>query len=193
MTTDRELRDSIAAIGPLLPLLVWQNRVIDGARRQAVCAELGLAAPQRRLGSIEEACTALWALHPPRAVALAYEYAEQAGLALSVVDVALLCGARVAAVAVIVTQQKGTKPETRAPRRQRSQKTEHVQLYVDPQWKHFVVKVGRQQGLDLSSTIRIACWEFVQKHLPKAATEGTRRGPPIEMVRPRVIRKRRRK
>lgn len=191
MSTDRELRDSIAAIGPLLPLLVWQNRVVDGQRRQAVCAELGLAAPIRRFGSIQEACTALWALHPARAVALAQEYGEAEGLALTVVDLALLCGARVAAVAVLVTSAKNVKPDRRAPRRQRSQKTEHVQLFVDPQWKHFVVKVGREQGLDLSSTIRIACWEFVQKHLPKAATEGSRRGPPVEMVRPRVIRKRR--
>jgi hypothetical protein len=167
---------------------MWRNRVVDGQKREAICGELGIAAPIRHMHSLQEACSALWALHPERAVALALEGAPDATPLLGTVNyVARLCSARVAAVALIINGKP--KPEKRSPRRTRSKKTELVQVFVDPQWRHFVRKAGEREGLNLSATIRVACWEYVQRILPKVATEGERRGPGLEMVRPREIRK----
>jgi hypothetical protein len=189
MTDDRELCASIAAIGPLLPLLVWQGVTIDGRKREIICAELGLVPRVRVLQTLEEACQALWALHPDRAVELAHKEWDAGDRSPLLSTVARLCGARVALVALIVNGKKPKVTEKRSPRRTRSVRTELVRFWCDPQLKHYIKRAGEAERLELSAAIRVACWEYVQRVLPRAATEGTERGPAVEYVRPRERRR----
>lgn len=187
--TEAELRASISAVGPLLPVLKWLGATIDGRRREAICEDLGVLPAVRVLSTLEQACSALWQLHPDRAVALAREHTGgHVGLPPTVRELAALCGVSVSAIAVQLEPKKRAKPEVRAPRRTVSIKTEIVKFWCEPQFKHYVRLAGAKNGLDLSSTLRVAAWEYVQRELPRAPTEGSRRGPSIEHVRPRKLR-----
>jgi len=175
---ERELRASLSAVGPLLPVLIWRGRVVDGEKRDRICAELGLVTRIHTLHSLGEVCAALWSLHRERAVAEAI-----AGGVVGVQQIAEICGARVADVAVLIAPKR--KPGKRAPRRTRSQKTELIQLWADPQLKHYVRTTGELEGLDLSSTLRVAAWEYVQRHNGRAPVEGASlRAPAKEWVKP---------
>lgn len=177
---ERELRASIAAVGPLLPVLVYRGRVVDGEKRDRICGELGLIARTQILHSMNELCAALWALHPERAIAEAR--AQFAGA--SVAHVAELCNARVADVASVIVGKREKSVEKRSPRKTRSQKTILIQFWAEPQFKHFVQRAGEREQLDLSATLRVAAWEFVQRTLPRAAKEGGERAPGIDWVKP---------
>lgn len=177
---ERELRASLAAVGPLMPVLIWRGRVVDGEKRDRICGELGLVAHVRTLHSIAEVCSALWAVHPERAVAEAL-----AAGAAGVQSIADLCSARVAEVAgLLAANSKRNAKSKRAPRRSRSQKQTLIQVWTEPQLKHYVQSVGAELGLDLSSTIRVAAWEFVQRNSARAALEGSERAPAREWVKP---------
>lgn len=177
---ERELRASLVAVGPLLPVLIWHGRVVDGRKRDRICEELGLVPRVQTLHSLAECCSALWAIHRDRAVAEAL-----AGGAAGVTAIAELCSARVADVALVLsTQSKKTKVSKRSPRRTRSTKTEMVQFWTEPQLKHFAKLAGATESLDLSGTIRVALWEYVQRHLPRAPREGGSRAPSEEWVKP---------
>lgn len=184
---ERELRSSIAAVGPLLPVLIWQGRVVDGQRRDQICAELGLVPQVRTLHTAAEVCSALWAVHPDRAVAEALTNG-----ATGVKEIAELCSARVAEVAALLGAKNKRAVDRRSPRKTRSQKTVMVQFWAEPQLKHFAQRAGASERLDLSSTIRVALWEYVQRHLPRAATEGGARAPSREWVKPPERRRRQR-
>jgi hypothetical protein len=175
---DAELRRSLANVGPLLPALHWQGEVLDGKRRAAICDELGVYLPIRYAESLQVACSALWPLHPKRAL-------ELAGTR-SVSDLAELCSVGVGAIAVELARHRPkAKPERRAPRHTRDEKKVLVQVWVDPQWKHYMQRAGEAAKLpDLSAAIRRAGWDLVQRVLPNPPQEGTRRGPAIELVRP---------
>ena len=174
---ERELRASIEIVGPLLPVLRYRDRVLDGSMRSAICAELGLVPRVEELHSLAQACAALWALHPERAVRLALEHTG------GVREVAQLCGARVAEVAPFV-HGKSAKAETRAPRHTRGQKKILLQVWVEPQLKHFLKAAGDEELLDLSAAVRVASWEYVQRILRRAPIEGGSRAPSIDEVRP---------
>lgn len=184
-TNEAELRASIAAIGPLVPVLVWHGVTIDGRRRQQICGELGVYCPERHVSTLEEACTALWTVHPARAIQVAREHCGgHTGLPPTVRELATLCNVSATLIALELQKAQPKRREgKRSPRRTHSIKTEMVKFWAEPQWKHFVREVGAAKGMDLSQTIRVACWEYVQKHLPRAATEGSRRGPSVEHVR----------
>ena len=182
MPDERELRDSIAVAGCVDPVLIWLGVIIDGRRRHRICEELGIVPPMRVCISLEAACTALFAKHPERAVLLAREHlGGHAGLAPTVRELARVCNASVSAIAVLVTPPKAA--EKRGPRRACSQRTEGVKLWVEPQWLHYVKRAGLEHGMNLSQTIRVACWEWVQRNDARAPTEGTYRAPSIEHVR----------
>lgn len=174
---ERELRASLAAVGPLLPVLIWRGRVVDGAKRDRLCGELGLVPRLQTLHSLAEVCAALWSLHPERAIAEALA----AGVA-GVQEIAELCGARVAEVAKLSAPKR--KRENRSPRRSRSQKSELIHFWADPQFKHHAKATGALEGLDLSSTIRVAVWEYVQRHNGRAPVEGGPRAPAKDWVKP---------
>lgn len=133
------------------------------------------------LTTLQAACTALFQRHPDRALAMAREHlGGHAGLPPTVRELAEVCSTSVSAIALLL---KPTKKEKRGPRRLRSQRTVLVQLWVEPQWRHYVQIAGESLGMNLSSTIRLACWEFVQRNMPRPPTEGTDRSPSPEWVR----------
>ncbi len=186
-TSEADLRASLSAVGPLSPALVWRGVTIDGRRREALCAELGIFLPQLTFHTLEQACHALWTMHPQRAIQVAREHrGGHAGLPPTVRELAEICGVTVTALALELEQMKPRKrgEGKRSPRRTRSVKTEMVKLWAEPQWKHYVRLAGAQRGMDLSQTIRVACWEFVQREMARAPAEGTSRAPSIEHVRP---------
>ncbi len=183
---ERELRASIAAVGPLLPVLIWSGRVVDGVKRDRICGELGLVPTVRVLHSPAELCSALWIVHPSRAV----DEAQALG-ATNVKEIAELCSARVAEIAGVLLSRKKPVVNNRSPRRSRSQKNVLLQVWTEPQLKHYAQRAGATESLDLSGTVRVALWEYVQRHLPRAATEGSERAPGREWVKPPERRRRR--
>lgn len=183
---EQELRASIAAVGPLLPVLMWRGVVLDGRKRDAICSELGLVPRVVFVHSAEEACCALWALHPARACALATEELQSRGGQLpSALQISRLVGARSSDVLRVLRGTADKTPPRRSPRRTRSQKTQLIQLWVEPQFKHYVQRAGAAGGLTLSATLRVAAWEYVARHLPRAPNEGTPRAPSPSCVKPR--------
>lgn len=181
---DGELRRSLQNVGPLLPALHWQGELLDGKRRTLICDELGLYLPVRYVESLQGACSFLWPVHPQRALELAGQR--------SVAELAELCSVGVGAIAVELARTRvKPKPERRATRHKRDEKKVLVQVWVDPQWKHYVQRAGEAARLpDLSSAIRRAGWDLVQRVLPNPPQEGGRRGPALELVRPEPRRER---
>lgn len=183
MHSEAELRASILAVGQLVPVLKWHGVTIDGRRREAICDAEGIQSSVRHLATLEQACSALWLMHPERALAFAREHAGgHAGLAPTVRELASLCGVSVSVIALALQPQK-RKQDNRAPRRARSVRTEIIKFWCEPQFKHYVRLAGARNGLDLSSVIRVACWEYVQRELPRAPTEGSARGPSADWVK----------
>lgn len=188
MSSDQELRGSIAAVGCLNPVLIWQGMVIDGRRRHRICEELGIVPPMRVSVDLSAACTALFVSHPERAVTLAREHlGGHAGLPPTVRELARVCNVSVAAISVALAALTPKKPpEKRGPHRTRSQRTELLRAWVEPQWLHYVRMAGAMHGMNLSATVRHACWLFVQETLPRPPTEGEgreSRGPSPAMVK----------
>lgn len=184
MGSDQELRGSIAAVGCLDPVLIWQGMVIDGRRRHQICGELGIVPPMHVSVTLKAACSALWQRHPDRALVLAREHlGGHEGLSPTVRELAEVCSVSVSAISVELVRGKPKKPpEKRAPHRTRSQRTELMQVWVEPQWSHYVRLAGATHGMNLSATVRHACWLFVQETLPRPPTEGSYRGPSVESV-----------
>lgn len=181
MGSDRELRDSIAAAGCLDPLLYWQGMLIDGRRRHQICEALGILPPIVVCQTLKAACTALYQRHPDRAVVMAREHlGGHAGLPPTVHELAEVCSASVSAIALLVRPKV---KEKRGPRRTRSQRTELLRVWVEPQWMHYVRLAGAALGMNLSSTVRHACWQLVQATLRNRPTEGTDRSPSPAMVK----------
>jgi len=67
--SDAELCSSLKAVGPLLPTIWFEGRIIDGNRRERFCGQLGIETRKLVL-SRDEAPAALWQLHPERAAKL---------------------------------------------------------------------------------------------------------------------------
>lgn len=175
---ERELRASLQAVGPLLPELVYAGRVVDGNRRDTICTELGIVFPQRRLTTREEACAALWVLHPERAITIAETD--------RVLELARLCNAQPVEIARVLASLRPAKPkERRAPRQTQGQKRVLIQMWVEPQFKHYLQRSEEVDGLNMTEALTRAGWRHIQETLPRAATEGTRRAPSVAAVRPR--------
>ena len=139
------------------------------------------------LHSLAEACSALWPLHPKRALELA-----ESGGPVTLLDVALLCSARPGEVALLLSRTRPKKPDKRSPRHTRSTKTMLVHVWMQPQLKHYLQAAAERERLDISSAVRVAVWEYVQRHLPSAPREGSRRAPAVEWVKPPERRRSRR-
>ncbi len=174
---ERELRASLQSVGPLLPQLLYAGRVIDGQRRDAICSELGIVLPQRRLATREEACAALWLLHPERAIELAETD--------RVLELARLCGSNAADVSTVLQRLRPKRKDPhRSPRQQQGQKRVQLLIWVEPQFKHYLRRAGEASRLNMTEVLTRAGWKFIQETLPRAATEGQRRAPTLESVRP---------
>lgn len=100
---DLELRASLAAIGAQQPAFEYAGQIIDGRRRQKLCAELGKPLDVRTCETLEDACGVLFVAHPLRAL----ELARSEG-AVSLLELARLCGTTTSAVA---RQLQATAPK----------------------------------------------------------------------------------
>lgn len=159
-------------------MLLHAGRVVDGSRRDVICSELGIVLHQRRLVTREEACAALWVLHPARAIELAETD--------RVLELAALCGTDALDVARVLAQLRPPKPkDKRAPRQTQGQKRQQLLIWVEPQFKHYLQRAQELTGLNMTQALTAAGWKYIQEALPRAATEGSRRAPSIQSVRPR--------
>lgn len=65
--TDPQLRDSLRRIGPLLPVFYSGGSILDGRRRQSICALIGRSIRVAEIAGAD-APRVLWLLHPDRAL-----------------------------------------------------------------------------------------------------------------------------
>jgi hypothetical protein len=173
---DREMRDSLGAVGALLPVLEHAGARIDGRRRAQICLELGIPIASRVCHSLGEACAALWPHHPARAL-------ELAG-ARPLLELAKLCGTSPTAIALelqrlkpkpkhirrTLGEQDGpgvtkTRPHTKAGRGSKGCKLE---LWVEPAFKAYIDECAKVERLSLSGLIRDALWSRIALKVPRA-------------------------
>lgn len=100
--TDEELRSSIARFGCFLPVLRWKSRTLDGHRRERIAPGVGKTAPILQLHTRKEAASALWMVHPERAISIFPESTLSAA--------AELYGTTPAQVAMVRRSLRGGKP-----------------------------------------------------------------------------------
>jgi len=179
---EQELRGSIRKSGPLLPVVIYAGVTIDGQKRAAICADLGVHIDQKYCATLQDACSHLWAVeHQQRAVALA--------ATRNVSELAELCGARPAAVARVLREmQPRPKFVHKNPRHLRGQKIVRVQVWMEPQLKEIARRAGEREGLDLSAFIRQATYDRAQLVDGRAPLPGTTRAP--QWIKPREKRNR---
>jgi hypothetical protein len=179
---EQELRSSITKSGPVLPVVFYESKEIDGRKRHAICAELGRHIEQKYCGSLREACSFLWAVgHEQRAVVLA--------ATRDVRELAELCGARIAAVAVVLREmQPRPRYLHKNPRHLRGQKLVRVQVWMEPQLRTIAQRAGEREGLNLSAFIREATYDRAQLVDGRAPLPGTTRAP--QWIKPREKRNR---
>jgi hypothetical protein len=180
---DRELRLNLAAIGALLPVFIYEGRVIDGARRERLCGELGLRIERHDCATLQEACSVLWSHHPVRAL----ELAGPRGL----LELAELCSVSPTAIARVKQAIRGPRKRTeRAPRQTQGQKTVQVLLWMEPQLKHYAKRAAEQEGLTLSAFVRKAIWQRAKILAVRAPGEDSVRAPRWEKPREKRVAKR---
>lgn len=165
---ERELRASLAAIGPILPLLLYDSEPIDGRKRREMCAEMGLRITTLEVVSLRDACCMLHAQHPRRALELAQRYGVH-----RLGDLAEHCGTTVAAVARELAAAKAKRMGGAERRRrmignagmQKLRDHQHmtkVLFYCEPQLVAYGHELAETKGhKNLSRIIREALWKEV--------------------------------
>lgn len=161
-----ELRQSIEAIGPLLPVFVTGDRVVDGAKRLAMCNELGVSIPEKRLVNLEQICSVLWPLHPARAL----EEAARARGRLELLELAQLCGTRAVNVAMMLEtlHPKPPKPRPYRIRNERPAEAVRLQAWIEPQLKQYAELAAERLQINVSEFVRQALWEKSALLVPRA-------------------------
>lgn len=177
---ERELTASLAAIGPILPVLIYAGETIDGRKRARVCAALELEIETIELATLQDACAKLYAQHPARAVALAQRHGITQLRAL-----AEHCGSTVAAIAREIKAKKKPVGGAERVRRlgghsemRRLRKTPEmvlVRAYLEPELRAYGHELAKTRGHgNLSRVIRDALWKEVAM-LPRAQLHQPRR------------------
>jgi len=171
---DAELRSSLLAIGPLLPALEYDGKLLDGRRRLTFGEELGVSVPTKRARSLREACSHLWPLHPERAL----ELAEGASL----LELAELCGVEPTSIALV--RRAGAEPKRVSAKRriryERKQPAKLFQCWLEPQLLELMRIGARELELDnLSELTRQALWEKLALVVPHAPLHRPRHIKPV--------------
>lgn len=174
---ERELRESIRKVGPLLPAAMFNGDEIDGRRRRRICNELGVYIETKFCSSLADACAHLWPLHPARAIELANTR--------NVTELSQLCGARPAAIAKVLREMRPPARASylRSPRQMQGQKNVLVQVWMEPQLKFLATRAATREGVNLSAFVREATWYRAQLKDPRAPDPGAERAP--KWVKPR--------
>lgn len=177
MVGDRDLRASLAAVGPLQTGLEYGGELLDGRRRHALCAELGIRFEIRHCETLQEACSVLWTLHPSRAL-------ELAGPA-SLLELARLCGATTSAVAKQLEANKPKKSHKKDPRI--LQGTPYPQLKatpkmirrlmtMEPELYAYAREAAAQAGhRNVNRLMREGLWQRIAVLVPNAPLHQPRR------------------
>lgn len=185
---DRDLRTSLQKIGPQKCGLEYQGAVIDGRRRAAICAELGLEFSFRRCATLQDACTLLWLEHPERALALAG--------ARPLLELVELCSTTPVAVARVLQarpkekRKPGTPGYTRKiagqpyPELKRAKKMVRRLFVLEPELYAYAREAAAQKGhRNVSRLVREALWKEVALTVPNAPQFQPRRVQPPNGVR----------
>lgn len=175
-----EMRDSIATVGQLFPVLIFRNRVIDGAKRAAVLAERGEFPTTHHCASLGDACARLWLAHPERALELAGPHTLR--------ELAELCAVRATTIAAFKRQQfeAQRKEEQRTRERPRVKargRAKLVQIWFEPELKDGAERAASKTSRNLSS--------YVRESVRRALVVDIPGGPPAvrERIAPRKLRK----
>ncbi|HLO20032.1 MAG TPA: hypothetical protein VK192_06015 [Sphingomicrobium sp.] len=175
-----EMRDSIATVGQLFPVLIFRNRVIDGAKRSQVMAERGEFPTTIHCASLGDACARLWQAHPERALELAGERRLS--------ELAELCAVSMSTIAAFKRKQFEKRERERAkdaprPRVKARGPAKLVQVWFEPELKDAAERAAVRTSRNLSSYVREATRRLLREDLPG--------GPPAvrQRIAPRKLRK----
>lgn len=174
---DHDLRASLAAIGQLQPGLEWEGELLDGRRRQAFCAELGIHFKVTVGGSLQESCSILWPTHPARAL----ELARKSGC-VRVLELAELCGTTAGAIALV---QQATQPKKTARRQLADGVKDHSRvghmirrtITFEPELLLLAKAAAKARNKNLGQIVREGVWR-VCRDLPGAPAQQPRRVQP---------------
>lgn len=152
---ERVLRASLKAIGALLPVVTYMGAVVDGEKRERLCAELRIPIEKRVCSSLQDACSWLWTQHPTRAIELAQRYGNA-----RLSELAELCSVRPAELAgVLQSMRPPRKRATRPPRATQAQKITCMRVWLEPQLLHILKRAAAHEGMQLSAFVRAAAWQ----------------------------------
>lgn len=177
MLRDRDLRASLVSVGALQPGLAYAGELIDGRRRQPLCAELAIRFEIRECDTLQEACSVLWTLHQIRAIELAGP--------LPLRELARLCGATTSAIATQLQAMKPKKSHSRDPRILQGQPFPKLKaspvmirklMVLEPELYAYAKEAAAQKGhRNVSKLMRDALWKEVAALVPGAPLHQPRR------------------
>ncbi len=174
---DRDLKASLAQIGPLIPGLEYAGELVDGRKKALVCVDLGIAFPIHVAKTLQEACSILWTRLPTRALELAQT--------TKVLELAALCSTSTVAIA---EQLKATKPpkqrirntriesSAELPDLKRSSKMIRRLFVLEPELYAYAREAAAQRGhRNVSQVVRDGLWKEIALTVPNAPQFQPRR------------------
>jgi hypothetical protein len=172
---ERDLRESIRRIGVQAQGLEFEGELLDGGKRFAICAELGIHFPVHRATTLAEACSILWTRHPYRAIQLA----GRAG-ANTVLELSHLCSASPVAIAAELQANKPKPPKKASAQRRLIEGQPYPQLketkkmlrrlfILEPELYAYAQEAAAQCGHgNVNKLVRDALWAKVALLVPQA-------------------------
>lgn len=184
MVRDLELRASLAAVGALQPAFEYAGELIDGRRRQPLCAELGTPLEVRVCETLQAACSTLFALHPVRAI----ELAKREGVT-SVLELAELCGATPSAIARELQHTLPKKSHKRQVKDETSRARASPRMLrrlvtIEPELYALAKEAARELGhKNFARLVRDSLWRTVRERVRGAPLRQPQRVQPANGAR----------
>lgn len=165
---ERDLKSSLEAIGVQIPGLKYAGELVDGRRKQRLCAQLRIPYTVHEAHSLKEACSILFTRHPDRAL-------ELAGTT-SLHELAQLCSTTTTAIANELAAQKGPPKRPAHSRIIRAnypalkeRKMTRVIFTLEPELRAYAKEAAERAGhRNVSKLIRRAIWKEVVLLVPNA-------------------------
>lgn len=174
---DRDLKASLAQIGPLIPGLEYAGELVDGRKKALMCADIGVPFPIYVAKTLREACSILWTRHPTRAL-------ELAGTS-RVLELAELCSSSTVAIAQQLKENTPAKKRIRAtriessddlPRLKDSKKMIRRLFVLEPELYAYAREAAAQRGhRNVSQVVRDGLWKEIALTVPNAPQFQPRR------------------
>ena len=144
--------------------------LLDGRKKQRICAELGKHFDVYEARTLKEACSILWTHHPPRALELAGKR--------SLLELAEICSTSTTAIAAELAAQRPKKNRPAHARIVRNVESAEIPkgkkmvkmlIIVEPELKAYALEAAAQAGhRNVSKLIRRALWKEVVLLVPNA-------------------------